>query len=69
DTLYKKAHKAKSSAAVIQAVRLEELLNSIEVTAKKGTINDELYLLTESARTAYNHIELALKKYLKKNSG
>ena len=65
EIIYKTAHKLKSSAGVIQANALTEVLNGIEAIAKSGTLNAELDSLIENAMCQYKDIEQALKKHLK----
>ena len=64
DTVYKKAHKLKSSSGVIQAENLTSLLGDIEALGKKGIINDELKSLVAHATEEYRNIERSLKKYV-----
>ena len=64
DVVYKKAHKAKSSAGVIQATTLITTLHNIEGIAKAGNINDELYILVANASAQFVLVEKALKKHL-----
>jgi HPt (histidine-containing phosphotransfer) domain-containing protein len=64
ETVYKKAHKLKSSSGVIQAENLTNLLTDIETLGKKGMINDELKSLVEHAAREYGDIEQSLKKYV-----
>jgi len=64
ETVYKKAHKLKSSAGVIQAESLTGLLTGIETLGKKGIINDELKNLVQHAAEEYGDIERSLKKYV-----
>ena len=64
DLLYKKAHKLKSSAGVIQAENLIALLEDIETLGKKGIINDEVKSLVAHAAEEYQNIEMSLKKYV-----
>ncbi len=63
ETVYKKAHKLKSSAGVIQAENFTGLLADIETLGKKGIINDELKGLVAHAAEEYRDIEKSLKKY------
>jgi len=64
ETIYKKAHKLKSSAGVIQAENFTGLLTGIETLGKKGIINDELKGFVEHAAREYRDIENSLKKYV-----
>ena len=64
DVVYKKAHKAKSSAGVIQAAALITTLHNIEGIAKAGNINDELYILVTNASAQFALVEKSLKKQL-----
>jgi len=63
ETVYKKAHKLKSSAGVIQAENFTGLLSDIETLGKKSIINDDLKNLVEQAAEEYRDIEKSLKKY------
>lgn len=65
EVVAKKAHKLKSSAGVIQANKLIELLDGIEINAKKGVLGEELISLVENARKLYTNIEFALHNHLK----
>ncbi len=61
DMLCKSAHKAKSSAGIIQAAALVEMLTNIENLGKKGLIDNNLIMLTEQAVSQYGDIEKGLK--------
>ena len=64
ETVYKKAHKIKGSASVIQAEKLAMLVTDIENMGKKGAINEELISLVEKASQEYSSIEKELKIYV-----
>ena len=49
DTVCKKAHKLKSSAGIIQADKLINLLADIEAAGKKGIVDNEMSRLVENA--------------------
>ncbi len=59
--LCKKAHKIKSSAAIIQATTLMELLADIEIYGKKEVIGNEMKCMVENASVLFSNIETALK--------
>ena len=61
DTVCKKAHKLKSSAGIIQADKLINLLADIEAAGKKGIVDNEMSRLVENAAHLFNTIEKALK--------
>ena len=64
ELIFKKAHKLKSSAGVLQAGRLRLMLAEIETIAKSGKINDELIRLVANAHREHKKIEYGLKKHL-----
>ena len=66
ETVYKTAHKLKSSAGILQANRLIKFLSDIETTAKAGKGNEDLNGLLKNAEQEYNGLEQKLKSYLKK---
>jgi len=66
ETVYKTAHKLKSSAGILQANRLIKFLSDIETTAKAGKGNEALNGLLKNAEQEYNGLEQKLKSYLKK---
>ena len=59
----------KSNAGIIQANKLTEILDSIELLGKKEGNNNELTPLVEKAVDQYLLVEKALKKYVKMNKG
>ena len=65
--VYQKAHKVKSNAGIIQANKLTEILDDIELLGKKGGNKNELTPLVENAVDQYLLVEKALKKYVKAN--
>ena len=64
DAVYKMAHKLKSSAGLLQANFLLNVLIKIEETAKAEK-NDELTKLAELANEEYKKIEIPLKEHLR----
>ncbi|MBI3239688.1 MAG: Hpt domain-containing protein [Flavobacteriia bacterium] len=64
DMVCKKAHKIKSSAGVIQAQKLANMLEAIEALGKKGGADDELDYLIKKAIREYGSIEKSLKAYI-----
>ena len=64
DIVCKKAHKFKSSAAVIQAEYLKCLLEHIELRGKNGAPAGELEGLVGQVTKEYNSIEHSLKIYM-----
>jgi PAS domain S-box-containing protein len=64
DTVYKMAHKLKSSAGLLQATFLLNILTKLEETAKAKN-NDELPKLAALANREYKKIETPLKEHLK----
>jgi len=64
DIVSQKAHNLKSSASIIQAGELTGLLTSIETIGKKGTVNNELIFLVETATHEYSRIEKSLKRHI-----
>ena len=65
--VYQKAHKVKSNAGIIQANKLNEILDNIELLGKKGGNENELTPLVENAFDQYLLVEKGLKKYVKEN--
>ncbi len=65
--VYQKAHKIKSNAGIIQANKLTEILDNIEVAGKKDVGKNELSLLVDKAFDQFRLIEKGLKEYLKIN--
>ena len=65
DIVCQKAHKLKSSAGIIQAVKLNGVLADIEAMGKKGEINNELRSLVDHAAIEYCSIENVLKMHVK----
>jgi HPt (histidine-containing phosphotransfer) domain-containing protein len=61
DIICTKAHKLKSSAAVIQAVNLALLLEDIEACGKKDPAAQELYRMIDTAVDLFGQIEKGLK--------
>ena len=66
DTVYKQAHKLKSSAGVIQAEQLISLLEMVEGSAKKQATASELIVLVEKASSQYRLIEKSLRQEVAK---
>ena len=64
ETVYKNAHKLKSSSGIIQAEYLTAVLDDIEIIAKTNVGKFELSELVETALCEYNSIEKGLKTYL-----
>ncbi|MGC4104100.1 Hpt domain-containing protein [Ferruginibacter sp.] len=64
DTVCKKAHKIKSSAAVIQADHLTTLLKDIEDAGRRGAGSNTLSPLVEQAIQQYKQIEKALQAHM-----
>ena len=65
DTVYKIAHKLKSSAGILQAHRLIYLLTEIERIAKSEKSGDKLANLFDNVQQQYKDLESALQKLLK----
>lgn len=63
DIVGKKAHKLKSSAGIIQADSLLNILKNIEEVAKPTNIS-QIIKMVENAQNEYRKIEIALKKHL-----
>ena len=59
-----KAHKLKSSAAMINAVELNCLLDGIEEKAKQCLVDNDLFCIVENAIHQYQQIETLLKIHL-----
>jgi len=66
DAVYKKAHKLKSSAGILQAQRLITLLTDLERIAKTEKIEADLLILLENVQRQYKDLEQALQQLLKK---
>ena len=64
DVVCQTAHKLKTSAGIIQAGKLNTLLEQIETIGKKGPEGKELAYLVESAAHQYLQIEKKLKIYM-----
>ena len=64
ETVGAKAHKLKSSAAIIQAADLITLFEKIEIAAKKNFPFAEITVLVEQALVEYSKVEIALKIYI-----
>lgn len=65
DVVYKKAHKLKSSAGILQANKLIVLLTEIELVAKSGEKGAKLISLFDNAQQQYKNLENALQKLIK----
>ncbi|CAN5256114.1 hypothetical protein BH11BAC5_BH11BAC5_20350 [soil metagenome] len=61
DVICTKAHKLKSSAAIIQANKLALLLENIEAVGKKAPDGNELNQLVDTAVDLFSQIESGLK--------
>ena len=68
EVVYKKAHKLKSSAGILQAQRLIDLLTDLERIAKTEKIDADLSILLENVQRQYKDLEQALQQLLKKMS-
>jgi len=66
EVVYKKAHKLKSSAGILQAQRLIDLLTDLERLAKTEKIDADLSILLENVQRQYKDLEQALQQLLKK---
>lgn len=66
ETVYKTAHKLKSSAGILQANKLIHWLAQIETIAKEGKANEQLNSSLKNAEQEYNSLEQQLKAYLKR---
>ena len=66
EVVYKKAHKLKSSAGILQAQRLIDLLTDLERIAKTEKIDADLSILLENVQRQYKDLEQALQQLLKK---
>ena len=64
ETVYKKAHKVKSSTGMLKANTLYNLLIEIEKTAKAGLDNNQLTGLIEQAGHSFNVLQAALLLHL-----
>lgn len=64
DIVCQMAHKLKSSAGIIQAAKLTALLEQIETSGKKGSVDKELVLLVDNAIDQYHSITKELKIYM-----
>ena len=58
------AHKIKSTAGIIQAPDLCNLLDEIDSIAKTGSVNETLITLVEKTRNLYYAIEVALIQHI-----
>ncbi len=65
ETVYKTAHKLKSSAGILQADRLIKFLADLETKAKESKANDQLAALLKIAEQEFNSIAQRLKGYVK----
>lgn len=61
DVICTKAHKLKSSAAIIQANELTQLLENIEAVGKKDSPGNELNQMIDTAVELFSQIESGLK--------
>ena len=66
EVVYKKAHKLKSSAGILQAQHLINLLTDLERIAKTEKIDADLSILLENVQRQYKDLEQALQQLLKK---
>ena len=66
EVVYKKAHKLKSSAGILQAQHLINLLTDLERIAKTEKIDANLSILLENVQRQYKDLEQALQQLLKK---
>jgi HPt (histidine-containing phosphotransfer) domain-containing protein len=64
ETVCQKAHKLKGSAGIIQAKKLTDLLEEIEVTGRKVPTGNELARLVEDVIQHYNLVENELKIHI-----
>ncbi|MES2893850.1 MAG: Hpt domain-containing protein [Bacteroidota bacterium] len=64
DSVYKTAHKLKSSTGMLQANGLFGILEKTEKTAKAGSLTGELTGLMESGRAEFEVLKLALEAHL-----
>lgn len=68
-TVSEKAHKLKSSAAMINAVELKLILDNIEAIARDGVADCELSSVVANAIDQYRMVEIALKIHLQQLKG
>lgn len=64
ETVYKKAHKVKSSTGMLKADNLFNLLGRIEQIAKTGTNDRQLTESVEHAVCEFNRLQSALQLHL-----
>ena len=64
ESVYKTAHKLKSSTGMLQANTLFAILEKTEKSAKAGSLTSELSGLMESGRTEFAVLKLALEAHL-----
>lgn len=65
ESVYKTAHKLKSSTGMLQANTLFSILEKIEITAKSGEGISRLDQLVQEARYEFDQLKAALELHLK----
>ena len=65
DTVYKTAHKLKSSTGILQANTLFAILENMEIMAKAGVDTVQLAQLVQTAQAEFDQLKIALELHLK----
>lgn len=69
NSVYKTAHKLKSSTGMLQANSLFGMLGNIEQLAKTGVMTSQLSELVQSSRVEFNQLKTGLELHLQEIKG